>query len=355
LDRSASGESAPLQRLSAIAGGVPALLAELGSSAERALAGLPLDVGVFDDPQKHIPYSWVCRILENCAAATGCEHFGLILGARFDHRSLGVPGARMQQAETLGEALSIFVDLHQLNSRGAAAYLHRWGETFVFGYGIYDRDVTAREQIHGLNLALASNIIRQMTNGAARIAEVTFSSKAPSDLGPYRAHFGVPLRFGQAQTGLFLPRAAMELVPTGRLSNGEWRDQERGSSVVPASEFEWTQLVRHRLRPLLLTEEVTSASVAATFGLSAKTLSRRLASEGTTFQRILDEVRFVTACELLDLTELPIGDIAQSLCYSSAGAFTDAFRRWSGATPALRRRRPEASLGVDSGRTAGLR
>ena len=189
----------------------------------------------------------------------------------------------MQQAGTLGEALSIFVALHQLNSRGAAAYLHRWGETYVFGYGIYDRHVTAREQIHGLNMALGWNIIRQMTNGTARILEVTFSSKPPSDLSAYRAFFGVPLRFGEAQTGLLLPRAAMELKPTGRLSDREWQRQERESSVVPAGHSEWTQLVRHKLHPLLLTEEITSASVAAMFGLSAKALSRRLASEGTTF------------------------------------------------------------------------
>jgi AraC-like DNA-binding protein len=340
LDTPIAGESAALQRLSAIAGAVPALLAEFGCGPDRALQGLPLDVDVFDDPERLIPYSWVCRMLENCATATGCEHFGLVLGSRFDHRSLGVPGARMQQAGTLGEALSIFVALHQLNSRGAAAYLHRWGETFVFGYGIYDRHVTAREQIHGLNMALGLNIVRQLTNGAARIFEVTFSSKAPSDLGAYRAFFGVPLRFGQAQTGLLLPRAAMELRPTGRLSDREVQRQERESSVVPGSNSEWTDLVRHRLRPLLLTEDVTSASVASTIGLSAKALSRRLASEGTTFQRILDEVRFVTACELLDLTELPIGDIAQALCYASAGAFTDAFKRWSGSTPAVRRKNP---------------
>jgi hypothetical protein len=67
---------------------------------------------------------------------------------------------------TLAEALSIFA-LHHANTGGAAVYLHRWGETFVLGYGIYDRDATAREQVHALIMALGWNIISGITNVAA--------------------------------------------------------------------------------------------------------------------------------------------------------------------------------------------
>jgi AraC-like DNA-binding protein len=61
--------------------------------------------------------------------------------------------------------------------------------------------------------------------------------------------------------------------------------------------------------------------------------------EGTTFQTLLDQTRHVMACELLQFTQLPIGDVADALAYSSQSDFGEALRRWSGATPSEFRRR----------------
>jgi AraC-like DNA-binding protein len=70
-----------------------------------------------------------------------------------------------------------------------------------------------------------------------------------------------------------------------------------------------------------------------------RTLNRRLRAEGTTFQQLLDEVRFEAACQLLDTASTPITEIAVSLGYAETSAFSRAFRRWSGSTPVERRRK----------------
>jgi AraC-like DNA-binding protein len=67
--------------------------------------------------------------------------------------------------------------------------------------------------------------------------------------------------------------------------------------------------------------------------VNRRTLDRRLREEGTSFQHILDEVHFETACQLLENTELPINDIAVSVGYSQSSAFTRAFRRWCSVGP----------------------
>jgi AraC-like DNA-binding protein len=54
-------------------------------------------------------------------------------------------------------------------------------------------------------------------------------------------------------------------------------------------------------------------------------------------QQLLDEVRFEAPCQLLDTARIPITEIAVSLGYAEASAFTRAFRRWSGTTPVERR------------------
>ena len=61
---------------------------------------------------------------------------------------------------------------------------------------------------------------------------------------------------------------------------------------------------------------------------SEQMLSRRLRAEGTTFEALLEEVRYEVAYQLLGHSDLLVRDVAD------AAAFTRAFRRWSGTAPA---------------------
>ncbi|WP_280139384.1 helix-turn-helix transcriptional regulator [Microvirga massiliensis] len=64
-----------------------------------------------------------------------------------------------------------------------------------------------------------------------------------------------------------------------------------------------------------------------------RTLTRHLKDSGMGYRAIANEVRFEIARQLLEDTEVPLGQIAAALGYSEASAFTRAFRRWSGQTP----------------------
>ena len=69
--------------------------------------------------------------------------------------------------------------------------------------------------------------------------------------------------------------------------------------------------------------------------MHSRTLSRRLNDFDTGFQELVDEGRFEIARQLLANTALDVRQIAASLDYADASAFTRAFRRWSGTTPAV--------------------
>ena len=70
--------------------------------------------------------------------------------------------------------------------------------------------------------------------------------------------------------------------------------------------------------------------------MNVRTLSRRLAAEGTSSM----------ARELLTVTDLEIGDIAKALSYSAHSPFVDALRRWSGVMPSGWRRAARSLLGT---------
>jgi AraC-like DNA-binding protein len=97
--------------------------------------------------------------------------------------------------------------------------------------------------------------------------------------------------------------------------------------------------VRRLLRATVTTRRSSIDDAASTLRISTRTLKRRLASAGTTFQRLRDEVQFELACQLLRSTTIPTGQIASIVGYSESSAFNRAFRRWAGVPPAEWRHR----------------
>ena len=74
-------------------------------------------------------------------------------------------------------------------------------------------------------------------------------------------------------------------------------------------------------------------------GMSVRTLQRRLADEGTSYSRLVDEVRFGMALRRLGAPDTKLIEIAFDLGYSDPAHFTRAFRRWTGVAPREFRRR----------------
>lgn len=80
------------------------------------------------------------------------------------------------------------------------------------------------------------------------------------------------------------------------------------------------------------------ADVAADLHVDERTLRRRLAAEGTSFRRLVDEVRHGRALELL-AQGAAVSEVARELGYSETATFTRSFTRWEGVSPSRLRER----------------
>lgn len=82
----------------------------------------------------------------------------------------------------------------------------------------------------------------------------------------------------------------------------------------------------------------TADEAAAALGLSRRTLFRRLAEDGTTFQNVLDQTHASLACEYLENTRLSVSDVAVRCGFGDEANFRKAFTRWRGVTPSTWRK-----------------
>lgn len=75
------------------------------------------------------------------------------------------------------------------------------------------------------------------------------------------------------------------------------------------------------------------SEVARQLGMSEATLRRRLESEGTSFRRVLQDMRMGRALVLLQSSELSVVQVALEVGYDSVSQFTARFRRHFGQSP----------------------
>jgi len=95
--------------------------------------------------------------------------------------------------------------------------------------------------------------------------------------------------------------------------------------------------LRRALAARLMGGDLRVQSVARALGTTSRTLQRRLAESGLSYNEVLDAMRRDAAAQYLAGESFSIGEIAYLLGYSEPAAFHRAFKRWHGTTPAAYR------------------
>jgi AraC-like DNA-binding protein len=193
---------------------------------------------------------------------------------------------------------------------------------------------------------------RANANDFPELTELTFAGMASAARGqikavhvthpapPYRAEydrvFGVPVVFENDRNALLLnddawlserPQSTSPIV----LDALKTRAESLLEDLDDAKTFKTR--VQKVLMPILASNEVGVAAVAAKLRVSRQTLFRRLKAEGTTFEHVLDELRHKMAVHYLHDKKASVDETAYLVGFSDRSAFARAFKRWTGTTP----------------------
>lgn len=176
---------------------------------------------------------------------------------------------------------------------------------------------------------------RQLTGTAFRPSRVWFAHPRPADMRALIDLFQTTtIAFDRPTNGFEIPREHLE----ARMLSA---DPALLSALDNHAE---TLLKAHRGPPGFLAEvqrtvrealtdgAPTLGEVAERLGTRPRTLQRRLAEAGTSFQRLVDTVREELARMYL-AERTPLDQVAYLLGYAEMAAFRRAFKRWTGRTP----------------------
>ncbi|MFI9209822.1 AraC family transcriptional regulator [Streptomyces sp. NPDC053253] len=174
------------------------------------------------------------------------------------------------------------------------------------------------------------------------LRRVEFAYPEPRHAQEYALLFGAPCVFGARRTAAVFDRADLDapVLRDAAALQVFLRSAPAGVLVRADHGGTVTGRVRHLIGRALPAEPVpTPQQLADRLSMSPQTLRRRLAAEGTTYQRLRDQVRRDHAIAELSGGRVSIELLSRQLGFSEPSAFHRAFRRWTGETPRAYRAR----------------
>jgi AraC-like DNA-binding protein len=183
-----------------------------------------------------------------------------------------------------------------------------------------------------------ARLSRQVLDEPPLLRTVCFQHQPQCNMAVYDSVFGCPVKFGMPQTRMEI--AGRQVFRPSPFANQPLLDAATQRYEQAAK---WMMAGKSRLgfSYFYLTSELdktppTLDRMAASFGMSERTLRRKLVEEGMSFRELLNLVR-KDLCRLYFLEDTrSLGEIALLLGYSDLSAFTRAYKKRVGTPPSRR-------------------
>lgn len=163
-----------------------------------------------------------------------------------------------------------------------------------------------------------------------------FSYPAPDHRDEYRAMYPGEILFDQPVCGFQLHEKYLQL-PIIR-SEQELREFLTAAPAHILHRPDQDETLRTRIRALLAGYHHTDMPGLAALGellhMTPRNIGRKLQDEGTSLRKIKEGLRREHAVRLMTSENLSIAEISEQLGFSETAAFSRAFKRWTGLSPA---------------------
>jgi AraC-like DNA-binding protein len=333
-------------RVAAIAAtGVLGLIGQCGGDAERILAAAQLEERTLGQPDAKLSLPRYCALFEHAARQTGLANFGLQFGLSYRTEQLGALGALMLAAPTVGAALGYLCAYFPAVQDHSTLAMAPEGPLLRLTYQIKDGRITARAQDAELSLGMFIAALRRALGAGWGPEEVQFEHLRAAERSAQEKLLHAPVSFAAPTNAILLRRADLAAPMPGadpaRLPALKTQLAHLAARHQPA---DFLGLAAQAIRDGFAAGDTSIEATATRLHLSRATLYRRLGQAGCDYTALTEQIRRSLALLYVPDPHIPLTDIAATLGYSELSAFSRAFKRWTGRSPAALRRKQDSSF-----------
>lgn len=307
--------------------------------ASALASGVGITSEMLADPDRRIPLPLSTQLWHAAVEVTGDDAIGIEVSRHVRPGSFHALGHAFVSSPTLRAALERAARFSRVTSDVAVASTHLVGSELVFGIGW--RSGTERPAIESVDAVLATIVrsARFLLGRDVSPTRVELERPPPSAIERFESFYRCPIRFEAPTSALAFDRSIVELPVPGANQRLASLNDDTTTAYLASLE---PSTIADQVREVLidaLAGEPDIAAVAAELQMSPRTLQRHLSNDGTSFRSVLADARRDVADALLASGTLSVTEIALRLGFSESAAFSRAYRRWTGESPAARRRR----------------
>lgn len=181
-----------------------------------------------------------------------------------------------------------------------------------------------------------SHVLKVILPDHKLLLSVGFPYNSPQYASSYQHALDCPVTFNQPYLSIVLDKVWLNYPLPSKDQQSLY--QAKRLCEQELEKVNQLQSLASRVRLLLMNSReqfLDLSRVADKLNLTPRTLHRRLESEGSSFQQILEEVRHTLAKQYLLDRSNSVKQVAFQLGYADVANFRRAFKRWQGMSPSL--------------------
>ncbi len=309
-------------------------LAERDVKPEPLLDAEQIDPVLLDEQDTRVSLAAYNRLWDKSRELLEDPAIGLHVGECVDSRRMGVIGHIVFNNRTLGQALRQYERLSALVNEGVVTSVHVEADEAIIEYDC-DGNLYHPSNMERL-LALAVTRARKYVSEKIYLTRVGFSHSAPPYKEEYERIFQCPVSFDQPNCLLAFNSEFLEFELPHRnpyLHQALTRQVEALLQKVSLR-----RSISHKVKGIVARRlsrgDIDAGRIAEKLNMSRHTLYRKLKQENQSFQDLVEQVRRERALEYLQKGKYSLSEIAFLLGFSELSAFSRAFKRWTGESPA---------------------
>lgn len=313
------------------------IAAQCGLDAHALIAQAGLPAACLSNPDLKIDAQVTLAMIEDAAARAREPAFGVRMGERRRMSNIGPLAVALRDEPTLQHVLDVLVSHIRLHNEALVIQTQRIDSVVAIRLDLLtDHGRYFRQGTELATLVTMQNISLFM--GAQwRPRMVCFSHAPPLSLNVHRRIFGVPVEFGHDFNGIVCNSADLH-APNPSADPVMARYAEQFLQSLHGKPRSFQDQVRELVLLLLPLGRCNADVVAQHLGCNRRTVNRRLAQEGLSFLRLVDDHRKHMAQQYVEEGVLTLATIASQLGFSSRSALSRWYRQQMGESPRGARR-----------------
>lgn len=296
----------------------------VGLDAYALVKSVGLSPACLIERDMKIPTAAVRRLLEDSAALSGVENFGLRMAKTRRLSILGQLGMLVRDAPTVRHVLGLIIEHMRLHNESLHLHLEEGGGVVTIRQSFWVDEPGDMRQTVELSLGAQMRILRFFFDSHWSPRRVCFVHQSPVDLSLHRQIFGSALAFDCEFDGIVCNSSDLDSVIVASDPVMARYARETIEAGLSAGSKSVQHEVQHLVLRLLPAGRCTVERAARHLNLDRRTLHRHLDKEGTTFTQIVNSTRIDLSERYLANPNRNLREISDLLGFSGLSAFS----RW---------------------------